>query len=226
MRPALLTLLLAAVGVVAGCAPADDAPPAPSGPPVVVGDVPWVDDAADDPGFGAFRDSLRAIVARRDTAALLAVVAPGARLSFGDDPGGPEGFRRMWFAGSPPGGLPVWAALGRLLDGGSVDEDGAVTIPAAAALWPDSLDAYEHVAVVGTGVPALRSASDTTVVARLSRVYLPLAGPRDAAGWSVRLPDGTPAYLPAAEAVSPIGYRATFWDEGNGWRLHSFLAGD
>jgi hypothetical protein len=218
-------VLLAAAYAFGACTTPSDEPPEASGLPVVAGTVEWVDDAADNPGFSAFRDSLRAIVARRDTATLVAIVAPGARLSFGDDLGGPEGFRRMWFTGQPPGGRPVWAVLGPLLDAGSVDEDGAVTVPAVAALWPDSLDAYEHVAVPGTGT-ARRSADDSTAVARLSRVYLPVVGARDASGWTVRLPDGTEAFVAEGEALSAVGYRATFWDEGGGWRMHTFLAGD
>ena len=48
------------------------------------------------------------------------------------------------------------------------------------------------------------------------------------AGWRmVRLPDETVAYVPAALALSPVGYRATFWAEPDGtWFLRSFLAGD
>ena len=72
MRPPLLALL-----ALAACRP-DAAPPpdpAPAGPEVA-GGLELVDDGASDPGFAAFRDTLRAVVARRDTAALLALTAP------------------------------------------------------------------------------------------------------------------------------------------------------
>ena len=129
-----------------------------------------VDDGADDPAFAAFRDSLVAVVARRDTAALLAAVAPGARLSFGDAAGGPAGFRQMWFEGTVPDGEPVWDVLARALRAGSVETDGAYTLPYVFGAWPsDSVDAYTHVAVVGEGVEARESPSDTSrVVARVS----------------------------------------------------------
>ena len=100
-RPLFLaTLLLTA----AGCNSE------PAGPPVVTGTFRPVDDGAAVAGFGAFRDSLLAVVARRDTVALLATVADGARLSFGDDAGGPAGVRAMWFSGTPPGGVALWPA--------------------------------------------------------------------------------------------------------------------
>lgn len=198
--------------------PADDVP-------TIVGDLVLVDDGADDPAFSAFRDSLRDAVARRDTAALLAVVAPDARLSYGDEPGGPDGLRRMWLDGETPRGEPVWAVLERVLDGGSVVEDGAVMAPSVAALWPETLDPFTHVAVPSQNVDVLDAPGGRTV-ARLTETVLPVAGPA-ADGWQpVVLPDGRRAVVAAAETLSPVGYRATFWDDGDGWHLRSFLAGD
>ena len=230
-RPALRPLRLAGRLLLAGAASLAlgacqaETPDAAPEVPTVTGDLLLVDDGAADPGFSAFRDSLRAAVARRDTAALLAVVAPGARLSFGDEPGGPDGLRRMWFDGPPPDSAGVWTVLGHILGGGSVNEDGAVTVPSVAALWPEALDPFAHVAVPSQGVEAL-DAPGGRAVARLSEVVLPVTAPA-AAGWQpVQLPDGRGAVVAAAETMSPVGYRATFWDDGDGWRLRSFLAGD
>ena len=228
MRLLLPTALLLPVLLVAGCA--DETPEAPAtgrptdGVPLVEGTVERADDGALDASFATFRDSLRAV-----TAALLAVVAPDARLSFGDAPGGPDGLRQMWLGAAPPPdahGATLWTVLGGLLDGGGVDEDGAVTVPAAAALWPDTLDAFSHVAVTGERVPARASPTDTTVVAYLRRVYLPVTAPAADGLWPVRLPDGRGAVVATTDATSPVGYRATFWDDGDGWRLRSFLHGD
>jgi hypothetical protein len=222
MRSALPALLLA---VALGCEPA--AAPATPTPdvPTFEGDVAFVDDGAARPAFVAFRERLAETVARRDTAALLALVAPGARLSFGDEPGGPDGFGRMWLEGDPPAGEPVWDVLARALAGGSVDEDGAVTVPFVPALWPSDLDPFGTVAVVERGVPAYDQPGGVEV-ARLSEIALPvLAPPLD--GWrQVRLPDDRAAFVEAGRALSPVGYRAVFWDDGDGWRLRSFLAGD
>ena len=197
-------------------------------PPRVGGTFPAVDDGADVPGFAAFRDSLRAAVARRDTAALVATVAQGARLSFGDDAGGPEGFRAMWLAGAPPAGEPVWAVLDRLLDAGSVSEDGAVTVPYVFGAWPDSVDAFTHVAVVGDDVAARTAAHDTAAVAaRLSHVILAVDGPAADGFVPVRLPGGGAAFVASASTMSPAGFRATFFpDDAGAWKLQMFLSGD
>lgn len=235
--PRPLTLAALAALALAGCrdgapppeAPAPAAPESETStlpnPPTFTGEFALVDDGAEDPSFVAFRDTLRAIIARRDTGALLRLVAPGARLSFGDTPGGPEGLRAMWLSGDPPQGEPVWEALGHALDGGSAEEDGAVTVPFVGGLWPSDEDPFAHVAVLNSYVPAYDQPGGD-LVAHLSQLIVPiLAPPLD--GWQqVRLPNGQAAYVEAAETYSPVGYRAVFWDDGDGWRLRSFLAGD
>lgn len=228
--------LLVGLFGVAGCSDDQTAAPmgtsAPRAEPVAapvphhVGTAEQIDDGAAVPGFSAFRETLRGIVARRDTAALLEIVAPTARLSYGDDPGGPDGFRAMWFSGTPSGGDAVWEVLSRVLTGGSVDEDGAVTVPAVGGYVPEGLDPFATVAVVRDRVPARVSATDTTLVGTVGHAYLPVRGPVADGVWTVTLPDGQTAAVAAADALSPVGYRAVFWDEGAGWQLHTFLQGD
>lgn len=215
-------LLLPFCAALSACG-ASDAPPAPE-PIGITGDLVLVDDGAADPGFSVFRDTLYAIVARRDTSALLAVVASDARMTYSDGPSGPDGMRQMWFSASPPRGDSIWTVLGWILKGGSVDEDGAVTIPSVAALWPDDLDPASHVAVPGVDVPAYL-APGGPVVATITEASL--AAGRAAQGWqSVFLPDGREVVVSRDEVLSPIGHRAVFWDDGDGWRLRSFLADD
>lgn len=230
--PPLILGLAACAVALGGCAAVLDGcetdPARPDALPTDVpryeGDFALVDDGRLVPAFVAFRDDLQGVVARRDTAALLALVAPDARLSFGDDPGGTDGFATMWFSRSPPGGEPVWSVLDKILAGGSAEEDGAVTVPFVPALWPSDLDPFATVAVVGD-VSAF-SHPDGAVVATLSDIALPIVAPPLRGWWQVRLPDGRPAYVSTEHALSPVGYRAVFWDDGDGWRLRSFLAGD
>lgn len=215
--PLLLTGL-----ALTGCGSPD--PPPPQEPLAITGDLVLVDDGALDPGFSAFRDTLNAIVARRDTTALLALVADDARMSYGDEPAGAQGMRQLWFQDSARAGASIWTVLGWILAGGSVDEDGAVTIPSIAALWPDDLDPSAHVAIPGQDVPAY-TAPGGEVVATITEAALP-AG-RAADGWqSVFLPDGREVVVSRDEILSPIGHRAVFWDDGDGWRLRSFLSDD
>jgi hypothetical protein len=219
---ALLFALLVTLGA---CQPDPAAPevaPA-SAIPTYAGDLAPIDDGTAVPGFAALRDTLRAVVARRDTAALLDLVAADARLSFGDGAGGPEEFAQTWFEAPP--GEPVWAVLDHVLENGSVEEDGAVVAPFVAGFWPDALDPYSTVVVAGSDVPAF-DRPDGAEVARLSEIALPTTAPHDSGWRPVTLPDGTGAVVAADAALSPVGYRATFWDDGDGWRLRSLLAGD
>lgn len=221
MRRTLLTL--APLLVVTACTPDPSEPGPEDALPAYVGDLTAIDDAESVEAFSVLRDTLHAVIARRDTTALLATIAPGARLSFGDTPGGPEGFEAMWFAGEEA--EPVWDILDRILRGGCVEEDGAIVVPAIAALWPETLDPFAHVALLGDEVRAL-DAPGGTPLARLSRITLPITAP-SSTGWQpIRLPDGTDAVVPAGAVLSPVGHRATFWDDGDGWRLQSFLSGD
>src|SRR5215208_1023392 len=60
-----------------------------------VGKLLPADEAARDPGLFSFHAQLQAAVARRDSDALLAMVDPRIRTSFGDS-GGIEAFRSQW----------------------------------------------------------------------------------------------------------------------------------
>ncbi len=219
MRAVLFALSLS----LAACRPDAAEPEAPPAAPTYAGDFTPIDDGTAVTGFAAFRDTLRAVVARRDTAALLDLVAADARLSFGDGAGGPEEFAQTWFEASPE--EPVWTVLDHVLDNGSVEEDGAVVAPFVAGFWPDTLDPYSTVVVAGRDVPAY-DRPDGAEVARLSAIALPATAPGDEGWHPVTLPDGTGAVVAADAALSPVGYRATFWDDGDGWRLRSFLTGD
>lgn len=193
--------------------------------PTYTGDFSFVDDGADDPDFAAFRQRLQDVVVARDTAALLALVAPGARLSFDDAPGGPEGVQALWFSGSPPPGGTLWDRLAHALRGGSVAEDGAVTVPFVGGLWPPDADPFGAVALLQPDASAY-DAPEGERVAYLSQIIVPVVAPPLDGWWQVRLPAGEPAFVAAADVYSPVGYRATFWDDGAGWRLQSFVAGD
>ena len=219
--PVRFSLLLLAFGL-AACERSDP----PTTTPVFDGGDAFMDDGAEDPGFAVFRDTLRTVVARQDTVALLDLVAEKAQLSYDDAPGGPDGLRALWFSEdtSPP--EPLWTIFDRLLSAGSVEEDGAFTIPFVAGLWPEDLDPFAHVAAVGDATIARRQ-PDGQEVARLSGVMiLQLADSTNADTWHVILPDGSQAYIPRASAVSPVGYRATFWQDDNDWKLQVFVAGD
>lgn len=187
-----------------------------------------VDEAAKDAGFFAFRASLQRAIAERDTAALLAVVDPDIKLSFGGDYG-IERFRETWLT-EPE--LSIWAELGTVLAlGGRFYDDSTFAAPYTFTDSPDDVDPYEALIALGDSVP-LYAAPDhgAEVVGTLSFDVvrhawdLPGLVPE---GWvAVRLRDGTVAYATTRTVRSPIYYRAIFDRPAGHWRMSTFIAGD
>jgi hypothetical protein len=193
---------------------------------------PPVDEAARVPDFAAFRTRLRAAIAARDTAALLAAIDPKIRTSFGDSDVGSGGFRAQWRLDDPAS--PLWGELERTLAlGGSfASGDSAFVAPYVFSRWPNDLDSFENVAVVTSGAPALAEPrAIANPLARLGPQILargPYAEPSPASrGFTrVRLGDGRLAWLANADVRSPVDYRAFFARRGDGWRITIFVAGD
>ena len=191
-----------------------------------------VDEAAQQPDFFTFRAQLQAAVARRDVAAVLAVVSPTIRNTFGDDDG-KAAFEKMWRLDQPDSEL--WQELGTALAlGGSFDSAGNFVAPYTFSRWPNAIDSFEHVAVVGSQVTVRAAPSMTSAaLASLSFAVVPVA--RDAKqrpvtaaeNWtSVRLNDGRTGYVANRYVRSPIDYRAIFARVDGAWRLIMFIAGD
>lgn len=199
-----------------------------------VGALLPVDEAAADPSFILFRARLLEAAQARDTSFVFSVLDLHAKLSFGDDEG-VEGFRRLWLTEPRPEGADVWSvltrtvALGSTYSAGGGGELAMVIVPYVFGAWPDSLDAFEHLAVVGENV-RVRAAPDTTadVLAALSFALIPAPYNADVPeGWrAVTLSDGRTGYVVARYLRSPIGYRLGFVHEGGRWRIAFFVAGD
>ena len=135
-----------------------------------------VDEAARQPDFFTFRAQLLTAVARHDAAALMAVVHPNIKCDFG----GGEGkafFEEFWKPGAP--GSEVWAELAAVLAlGGTLDTPDSFVAPYVHSRWPQGVDAFEHVAVVGDRVrirTAPRQDAEPTAVSSFE--ILPLARP-------------------------------------------------
>jgi hypothetical protein len=181
-----------------------------------------VDEAASDPSFAAFREQLRDAVQRRDEAKLLELVDPNIRTSFGDG-GGIDAFKKS---------LP-WNELGKILPlGGSFRGEGndrSFWAPYVYASWPESIDAFEHVAAIRADVPVRASAATdaatvTTVSWAILRIVQDAGNNRE---WMrVKTADGHEGWVSAADVHSPIGYRAGFMKRDGQWRMNALVAGD
>lgn len=187
-----------------------------------------------DVSFRGFRDSTLAALARKDTTFLYGILAPDIRTSFGPDDG-IAGFKRIWEMEDPA--TRVWNELTHVLRmGGAFATDSMFMAPYVYAIWPDSLDAFEFVAVTSPRA-AVRSApqagADTIGTAFYSILRLedwrglPESGAQADTSWAgVMLPDGRTGWLRAEDVHSPVGWRAIFARRGGRWVMVALVAGD
>jgi len=186
-----------------------------------------VDEAGSRPDFFSFRAQLQRAIARHDTAALLAIVHPQIKNSFGDNDGIDE-FRTMWNIGAADS--EIWGLLGTVLGlGGSFHEDNSFVAPYVFSRWPGQIDPFDHVAVIGSDV-RVRSQpnADAPVIAAMSFTILPVARPDiEVEGWTaVRVEGKRTGYIASQFVRSPIDYRAIFRYESRQWKLVTLVAGD
>lgn len=189
-----------------------------------------VDEASRNPEFATFRDALAVAVEHRDTAAVMAVIDPGIKWSFGADHG-IDAFRAHWLGADAPENL--WEELGEVLElGGSFASDSQFVAPYTFSKWQGAMDAYSHVVVTAADAP-VRAAplEDAAVLATVGHAIFRLDsnhGLADALeGWAVvDRGAGTPGFVARRFTRSPLDYRAFFERKSGEWRMTLFLAGD
>ena len=184
------------------------------------------DDAASLPEVRAIRDSLLAIVARRDSAALLAMVAPDVKLGFGGDDGIANA-RATWFAADRD--PDVWHTLTDLLTHGGEGDSTQFTAP----YWftgrlPEAADPFEALVVIDSAT-VVRDAPDSTA-APLGTLGLVVVRGADAAapaGWTaLTLDSARVGYVRSAQVRSPIGWRLRLEKHDGRWWIVFLVAGD
>ena len=189
-----------------------------------------IDQATLRPDFFSFRARLQTAIARHDLDALVTIVDPNVKNSFGGDDGIEE-FRKGWRPEAADSTL--WSELGEVLAlGGSFDQPRTTfTAPYVFSRWPGDYDAFEHVAIISADV-RVRAAPrlDAPTLTALSFAIVPVAPSDLHVGadvfTAIRLEGGRVGYVSTAFVRSPIDYRAIFELKAEGWRLVSFLAGD
>jgi len=186
-----------------------------------------VDQASKRPDFLAFRTELRQAVEKHDAAGVLRAVHPKIKNGFdGDD--GVEAFKKKWNLSQPDSEL--WKELGAVLAlGGTFTERDTFTAPYTFSKWPDSVDSFDHVAVIASGV-RIRSGADVEsapiTTASFSILELDSDSQPDTNGWTRVLIDGKRGYIKSEFVRSPIDYRAMFQFSNGRWWMTFFAAGD
>jgi hypothetical protein len=231
---------ITAMSATLACGPPDSRPAAEVAtpdtaaiaPPATIGSVPTfgksypVDEASRDADFAAFRDSVLRIIARRDTTALLAILAPEIKSSFGGDDG-IAGFREHWRLGEPD--TELWSVLRDVLEhGGRFSGPDNFYAPYTFDALPDSLDPFDHLIVRDSAV-VVRERPDaaSTALATLSFDIVRAGTEAPDPAWrAIALADGRVGYVDARAIRSPIDYRAGFERRAGRWWLVVLVAGD
>lgn len=189
------------------------------------------DEGVSDASFASFRAQMSQAVERRDSPALLKMIHPKIRTSFGDG-GGIGDFRKQWKMESSDS--PLWNELAFILNnGGSFLGEGAnrpFWAPYIYSAWPEPYDAFSHVAAVTPGV-AIRSKPDAAAKSITSADWeileLPDTQQEPPEGWRrVRTATGVEGWVAEEDVRSPVGYRAGFHKENGVWRMNALVAGD
>jgi|SRR5690349_10500679 len=182
-----------------------------------------IDEAPRSRTLTAFRSRLLRAIERRDTAAVLATVAPNIGLGFGGDAGIDE-FRGMLK-------LPAtWRDLHDILThGGTFGSDSTFYAPYWCNVIHLSVDAFEAWIVIDSAVP-VRSAPRVAASVVTSLTYAVVRKDRSVPGtpgWEpITLADGRHGWVNAAQLRSPIGMRVGLFRKGGRWWLGSYFGGD
>src|SRR6185295_8790595 len=195
--------------------------------------VRFFDDCPQDASFLKFRNGLKAIIVRKDAKALMKIVAPNIKNSFGGDDGAVK-FRKGWKPEDPKS--EIWPALSLVIEmGGNFDSKTAFSAPYVFSAFPSDVDGFTTVVVTKEGaVMRAKPKPDAAIVRRLDHDILTFIGdapkPQHEAGpdeWiEVKDAKGKQGFVPARDVRSPIDYRAYFEKKKGRWIMTSFLAGD
>ena len=184
------------------------------------------DDGVRRPDFVEFRKRLREATARRDLATLTASLHPQMQVDF-DGSAGPDAFKEHHVDNPDE---DFWTEFTELLAmGGRFDGPDTFTAPYAFTEFPDGIDAFECLVVLGTNIRLHdRPATDAPVLASLDRdVVQASADDNPVRGWQrVRTADGTTGFVASRYLRSPIDHRAIFSFRDGRWWLMVYVAGD
>lgn len=178
------------------------------------------DESGTDIAFLRFLQNLRLVAKERNGAQLLPLCAPNVITGI-DSPAGPAALVKKMEAGD-------WAALQSVLEKGASKNDGGFVIPYYFVLFPEELDALEHVIVVRPNAVLRAAASaEAPVVSRLDYDILKAGEMKRGAAWiqAARL-DGPKGWVAAAD-VRTMGAERMFFGRIRGaWKITAWASGD
>lgn len=113
--------------------------------------------------------------------------------------------------------------------GGSFQPDKSFAAPYTFSNWPDTLDGFENVAIVGNKVNVRKAPNQNSEVLKtLSYELIPLdTSANSNEQWvAIKLPGDKKGYVSSAYVRSPVDYRAIFEKVDGRWQMTVLIAGD
>jgi len=185
-----------------------------------------VDEGTRRADFLEFRRRLQDAVARKDEAAVLAIVDPTVRISFGDS-GGAQAFKAQVIDNRNE---DFWQEFGTILRlGGRFRTNDAFDAPYTFSAWPEHLDSFECLAITGSRVRVRAAAGlDARIVTQVDFAIVRANPPKaDLPGWrGIELPDGRTGFVSSRYVRGPIDRRALCQVHDGRWSLIAYVAGD
>ena len=185
--------------------------------------IPPIDQCRGDPSFTKFLAGLKRIVAKKDRAAFLALLAPDVLVDFGGGTG-PKAFEDQWkFDPTEYGNL--WDQLETMFKSGCARDGGSRIIPSLPMQVQEDVG-IEWVLIL-PGAKLYKMAGELsakpqtvpwTVATVTTRVSDTMTG--------VKLPDGREGYIPDDLVYGPVGYRMIVEKRAGRWVITAFVAGD
>ena len=190
--------------------------------------LPPVDQCSGDASFVQFRAALGKAVEKRDSKALLQLIAPDVTVNFGGDVGR-RSFVTQWEL-DRPAKSGLWQELSAIAKLGCARVQQARVMPSLAGQFNpgNDQDAFEKMVVVSSAarLRKTRAASSATVATLSWDVVTALEAPDDGAQIKVRTARGREGWLSRNELRSPLDYRAVVEKRKGKWLITAFVAGD
>ena len=196
--------------------------------PAPVKQFPPKDECLSIEGYFDLRQKFEDVIKRRDAKALLAMVSPSIRWSFGADSGGKAGFAKQWKLETGKAS-PIWAELDQLERLGCFSQGiDAPTMPHVFGQDTGAQSIGQSALVLGPAVN-LR-AQPTTTSPSLRKInweeVTTLELSKDELWRKVKTADGKTGYIRRDYLRGDLDYRISFERTDKGWMIDSFVAGD
>ena len=188
--------------------------------------LPPVEQCSGDRGFVKFRSGLRDAVAKRNRAALIAMLAPDVMVSFGGD-SGRDAFAKHW-SFDPKEYGNIWSQLETMLKLGCSNSENIRMIPSLSSqLDQQGADEAFETRLVLPGAKLFKKPGDRRTAAPVPAWSLASVTNSGGDLWTgVKLADGRQGFISDDDLYEPLGYRMLVEKRKGKWMITAFVAGD